>query len=385
MSIERSKLEPGSREWFETVKYPEQDLKKSESEQIITTQKAIVNDPTTLLNDPSHASAAYTSYHAVKKQADNVAHLYRIKDLDNYKNSYSKKLSEALLRFIQGYLRIIEKEYGSSFLSSEMETILDKKFISKIFSNHETAADECLLAMVQYFEENKDDCLRIINLSYENKNNRLEHNPNNSAALVAKELSQENQAVFDVIRDALAMGKFFNLKNLSPLELIKYLSEGHIYQLQNKIHTWLNNLAWMLANFHKSSEFIIFSEISETHLHRKTEGFLNDVSGFAREIALATKFGYKFFLDKGRLKMLPPTDSDVINKLSVKNAWMTDDEVRLVYLHAKNRVDKLFGKQLAITSPNITPKTKETGGKIKEKKLETEKELLSKSKKPKYQ
>lgn len=123
------------------------------------------------------------------------------------------------------------------------------------------------------------------------------------------------------------------------------LTDGRIYQLPNATHSWLNNLSWMLAHIHKGNSFIIFSPLTEDVMRRISEGYLGNLSGFAREIALLTKLNYQFILNDSTLILLPPVDKSEIENLHVKQAYMSDEEVVKYYMIAVEHFNKIANKK----------------------------------------
>jgi hypothetical protein len=144
-----------------------------------------------------------------------------------------------------------------------------------------------------------------------------------------------------------AQSEFFKLNNKSVLT-------GQIYGVISR-HMWVLNATWMLAQLHVSRNFQICSLVNEDGLARISQDNLDELTGFAREIALAWKLGYRFAPRVGTdkfLLMIPPksstvekseyTEEKLVNKklseLSLIDIAMDPVEVFICYRAAMNNL-----------------------------------------------
>lgn len=129
--------------------------------------------------------------------------------------------------------------------------------------------------------------------------------------------------------------------------------DGRIYE-PSDYHCWVVNVSWMLAHLHAGHYFRITSAISIENLKRKTPEHLGELSGFARELALAKKIGY--VLDCNSKQMhADRTVKQQANTLSFIDVVMVDQAVETIYADMVHAMASLS----TATSPD--PKRKRTG------------------------
>jgi hypothetical protein len=133
---------------------------------------------------------------------------------------------------------------------------------------------------------------------------------------------------------------WLKLNQLNPISSTNPVLDGRVYQ-PDDYHCWIVNLSWMLAHLHKGHEFIISSEVSLDNMKRKTEGHEGELSGFAREIALAKKMGYHFENENGNITMRATPDvKERCKQLTFDSAFMDKTEVEEIYYQIMNEFDQ---------------------------------------------
>lgn len=129
------------------------------------------------------------------------------------------------------------------------------------------------------------------------------------------------------------------------------LYDGRLYQ-PIEVHNWLINLSWMLAHLHKGNRFLICSDVSMEYLHRDTPGYKTQISGFAREIAVALKLGYQFRRaedHEDHMELIHDNPSKLAD-LSLLDITMSDDDYTTYYQRAVHQFETARRRMLSPSS-----------------------------------
>lgn len=109
-----------------------------------------------------------------------------------------------------------------------------------------------------------------------------------------------------------------------------------------RLHSWTQNLCWLLGLVHKKRSFIVFSNINKENIYRINK--VTQHSAFAREIASLIKAGYKINLHSGfldRISLFPETGKDYLLDLMQLN--MATDKIDEAIQKVVDRADMIAG------------------------------------------
>lgn len=330
-----------------------------------------------------------------------LGYIYRRNELDKLHNNLIKSTHSLLLSKLLVYIQTIKLEIQqiSAFrevtkqdllLINFFSTTLDKRslgyhfvgFFDSVLQNEHESITELrqalnlksqILDLLFNFDEITGRLKEEIPLSAENTYDALYDCGKSQLAILISNTTQ-----------ALAGSLFFKFEADNIIDLRKNLLDGRVYSPPMANHNWNNNLSWLLAHIHKEHEIIIRSEITEELLTRTTKGCEEELTGFAREISLLVKLGYKFVKEGKAVYRVKPNEAKDYSNLSIKEVTMTDEEVKKIYLllirtiKEKHIMTEKKGLPVLVKRPvsstMFKPKTSDKDKKSKIERLENSKE-----------
>lgn len=121
------------------------------------------------------------------------------------------------------------------------------------------------------------------------------------------------------------------------------IATGRLYS--TAVHTWVENLSWLLALIHKKRSFIIFSALNDKNLYRTNNP--DEPSAFAREIGSIMKAGYQVGIHRDMLNkivLFPNYNKEyllTLNQLNAATIQELDDGIEKVIVQAHKIVKQL--------------------------------------------
>lgn len=381
--------EVGSKNWFQEKSIP------TNSNPINTINKEISD----LFNQENDAINAHISYNSVTHSAD-ACYIYRRKEADILAENYCVQLCRLpeiiWLKYSDIIMpMLINNKSDSIVVLEEISKINIFNVISKDLDTSLVGPEACNAFFSTFDSEitadkNKfiSEISKIINLEEYNRvqlTNEICKEFGNkfletiiSEESVSKDSSKEsgnehahndssegssnntNKDICSNIASHISKVIFFKMPLKFSCEDItnigNKLRDGRIYQLPNGSHNWLNNLSWLLAHIHKGNTFVIFSDLTEDVMLRKSSGHEDDLSGFAREIALLMKLNYQIIYKDSFFMLLPPQSLHEIENIHVKDAYISDiEEVKKYYGQAVETYSKLKNQVINSSPDNLHP------------------------------
>lgn len=229
-----------------------------------------------------------------------------------------------------------QNEQYLNAVSTLLNILLDAKIIHRVKSN--TERKEALLEEI--LEEGGDAILTIAETM--------------SAHLCFRQPFPENWLEFDQLDSE-------NSEN--PI------LDGRLYE-PSTFHCWLVNLSWMMAHLHKGNEFIIFSEMTDENLKRKTKGHEGEFSGFAREITLAKKMGYHIEIENDTVFMrATEAVKHQCKALNFEDARMNGNEIVEIYNGISQEINSMHQtKNITIDPTSASQESQNMENKVEVKK-----------------
>lgn len=344
----------GSKEWFQQV--PMQAGIKGEGWSEKLKQAFSIEEEKTVYEEKKEG--AYESYKAAKSATEGEGYIYLRREINLKVNEWVLKLKAASETIWKKYLDRVQPL--DKVDENNLPTVLVKDMFEDFGSNSSIIYDIFNSAFSEHFEKEKFDFIsNIRNICEENKDSS-----GNQSELFKGEcetfreiFEAKNEETLKNIASLVVKRNYFNITAHSPTDAYEALNDGRIYQLFKGSHNWLNNLSWMLAHIHKGNSFKIFGQLTNEAMLRSTAKHADELSGFAREVALLTKLNYQFSLSGSTLTLLPPDDRSQIEKLSVEQAYLSDDEVKEHYTVAVTKFAAIAKKEEKPTQVTETVST----------------------------
>jgi len=290
----------GTKRWFTTK--PMRNISRTEIEAFISKSKC--DDPEQIVSED--IKGAYKVYESVK--GDAVAYLHKKNERLTLKDTIIANITKKYKNALE-IKNNIPTRYENQF-ELNLQDRLEHEAVQFLFTNSKPNQDVCSTLMAD--SEIITGMAEMV-----------------SAHLLFKRIDKS-------LKD-----------NISLLELLESpLLDGRIYQPMGT-HSWLINLSWILAHLHKGSKLLICSNISEAHLFRKSAGYETQISGFAREIAVALKFEYQLKRINNHIIMEHDNPGILVN-LTLLDITMPNTE----FCHYYNQAKK-FWESMRVTAGQV--------------------------------
>lgn len=317
----------GSKEW---LKLPIDDRQKKEENFLLSEEEQV-----------------QASYQDVLPTCP-LGYIYRRNELDKIHNNLIKATHSLLLSQLIVYIQVIREKIKqiSDIKEATKQDLLLINFFSTTFDKHSPGYH-----IVGFFDstsqdenENIAELRKALNLKgqildlffeFDEITGRLKAEIPLSAEKAYDTLYDSGQGQLAILvnntTQALAGSLFFKFEAENIIDLRRKLLDGRVYSPPMANHNWKNNLSWLLAHIHTGHEIIIRSEITQELLTRTTKGHEEDLTGFAREITLLVKLGYRFRKEGEAVYRVKPSGTKDYKNLSIKEVTMTDEEVKNIY------------------------------------------------------